>query len=193
MSLIHYLILLFAYLLGSIPTGKILVWKIKGIDIRKHGSGNIGTTNVSRILGKNWGIAVFFIDALKGFIPTMLAYYLFQDLSFSLLAGFLATIGHIFSVFLKFKGGNGMATSVGVFFAIVPFLVFATAVFQLVILKIYRIMSVATFSGIAMMSALALIFAPLEVFYFLLVFDLLIIFAHRENIKRLIKSKEVKI
>ena len=193
MSSIHYLILLFAYLLGSIPTGKILVWKIKGIDIQKHGSGNIGTTNVSRILGKNWGIAVFFIDALKGFIPTMLAYYLFQDLSFSLLAGFFATLGHIFSAFLKFKGGKGMATSVGVFFAIVPFLVFATAVFQLVILKIYRIMSVATFSGIAMMCALTLIFAPLEVFYFLLVFDLLIVFAHRENIKRLIKGKEVKI
>lgn len=193
MPITNFLVLLFAYLLGSIPTGKILVWKIRGLDIQKHGSGNIGTTNVSRILGKKWGIAVFFIDSLKGFIPTMLAYYLFQDLAFSLLVGLLATLGHIFSVFLKFKGGKGVATSVGVFFAIVPFLVLATAAFQLIILKIYRIMSVATFSGIAMMSALAVIFASLDVFYFLLVFDLLIIFAHRENIKRLIKGKEVRI
>ena len=187
------MVLLFAYLLGSIPTGKILVWKLKGIDIQKHGSGNTGTTNVSRILGKKWGIAVFFIDALKGFIPTMLAFYITQDLNFTLLAGFLASFGHVFSVFLKFKGGKGVATSVGVFFALVPFLVFATALFQLIILKIYRVMSVATFSGIAMMSALALAFEPLEIFYFLIAFDLLIIFAHRQNIKRLLKGKELKI
>jgi len=193
MSIINILVLLFAYLLGSIPTGKILVWKLKGIDIQKHGSGNTGTTNVSRILGKKWGIAVFFIDALKGFIPTMLAFYITQDLNFTLLAGFLASFGHVFSVFLKFKGGKGVATSVGVFFALVPFLVFATALFQLIILKIYRVMSVATFSGIAMMSALALAFEPLEIFYFLIAFDLLIIFAHRQNIKRLLKGKELKI
>jgi glycerol-3-phosphate acyltransferase PlsY len=193
MTFAHYLILLLAYLLGSIPTGKIIVWKVKGLDIQKQGSGNIGTTNVSRILGRNWGIAVFFLDVLKGLIPTYLALYLFQDLNFALFAGLFATLGHIFSVFLKFKGGKGVATSVGVFFAIAPILILSTAFFQLIILKIFRVMSLATFAGLLAMSILVYIFQPLGVFYILLVFDLLIIFAHRENIKRIIKGKELKI
>jgi glycerol-3-phosphate acyltransferase PlsY len=114
-----------AYFIGSIPTGYLLA-RAKGIDIRKTGSGNIGATNVFRILGKPAGIAVLLIDAVKGFAPTFFVRYLFHGASsdvaeyHSMTAGFFAIMGHNYTCWLGFKGGKGIATSAGVLIALAP-------------------------------------------------------------------------
>ncbi len=113
--------LIATYLLGSIPTGYWLGRAWKGIDIRQYGSGNLGATNVYRVLGAKPALFTFTIDCLKGLIPVLLAKHLFPDeLSMAALAGVIAILGHTMSVFVHFRGGKGMATSTGVFAALMP-------------------------------------------------------------------------
>jgi len=137
------LLFIASYLLGGIPTG-YLIGRFRGIDIRKHGSGNPGTANVYRTLGKLPGTVTFIVDFLKGFVPAMIAmhyFYLAGSTDFSkghwwipVTAGALAIAGHIWTVFLRFHGGKGVATAAGVFMALLPvptagaFVVFAIAV-----------------------------------------------------------------
>ena len=125
MSSLFYILLFISYLLGSIPFG-LLISKMYGIDIRLHGSKNIGATNVYRILGKKLGLFTFFLDGLKGFLPTFLFPIIIgiNDLDISALFGVTAIIGHSFSVFLKFKGGKGVATSTGMIIGVLPFIFF---------------------------------------------------------------------
>src|SRR5689334_25263012 len=132
MSPDHVLLLLIpvAYLLGSIPFG-LLVGKAKGIDVRTAGSGNIGATNVGRLLGKRYFFLVFFLDLLKSFVPVAIASAVVHRIPepqrdwrlylLWLLVGFAAVLGHMFSVFLKFKGGKGVATSAGVMLGLWPY------------------------------------------------------------------------
>ncbi|MDX1951583.1 MAG: glycerol-3-phosphate 1-O-acyltransferase PlsY [Verrucomicrobiota bacterium] len=110
-----------AYFAGSIPTGYLLA-KARGIDIRSVGSGNIGATNVFRILGKPAGITVLLLDALKGFVAARLIYFGSDAPSewHAMLAGFCAILGHNYTIWLRFKGGKGIATSAGVLLALVP-------------------------------------------------------------------------
>src|SRR5690242_2362426 len=143
MLIIASAVILASYLLGSIPFG-YLIAKAKGVDIRKHGSGNIGATNVFRILGRGWGILVFFLDAFKGFLAIPLAIFInqmlpdmwpqgtlstsgvhgyitqLQPVLAKILAAIWVVIGHSFPVWLRFKGGKGVATSAGVMLALVP-------------------------------------------------------------------------
>ncbi len=137
------LLFIASYLLGGIPTG-YLIGRFKGIDIRKHGSGNPGTANVYRTLGKLPGMLTFAVDFLKGFVPAMIAmhyFYIVGSTDFSkghwwipVTAGALAIAGHIWTVFLSFHGGKGVATAAGVFMALLPiptagaFVVFGAAV-----------------------------------------------------------------
>lgn len=137
------LLFISSYVLGGIPTG-YLIGRLKGIDIRQHGSGNPGTANVYRTLGKGPGIVTFIVDFLKGFAPTMVAAQFFFEpgsMDFSkghwwipVTAGALAIAGHIWTIFLNFKGGKGVATAAGVFMALLPiptagaFVVFGIAV-----------------------------------------------------------------
>ena len=108
-------LLVFAYLLGSLPIGLLVGKAVKGIDVREHGSGNIGASNVWRLLGPFWGSLVFVLDVGKGFLPVLLARTHATPLSWlPVVAGLAAILGHNFSVFLKFKGGKGVATSCGV-------------------------------------------------------------------------------
>jgi acyl phosphate:glycerol-3-phosphate acyltransferase len=107
------------FLLGAIPFG-YLVAKAKGIDITQTGSGNIGATNVLRVLGKGPGLAVFGLDVLKGFVPAFLAKYYLDSIEWSFFAGLCAILGHSFSPFLKFKGGKGIATGLGALLGSVP-------------------------------------------------------------------------
>jgi acyl phosphate:glycerol-3-phosphate acyltransferase len=115
--------ILAAYLLGAVPFG-LLIGKIKGIDIRQHGSGNIGATNVLRVLGKPLGITTFVLDAFKGFVPSFFFARLFptslDPQVVSVICGAAAILGHNFPVFLGFKGGKGIATSAGVLIGIAP-------------------------------------------------------------------------
>jgi len=111
---------LIAYLIGSIPFG-LLIAKSKGIDIRTQGSGNIGATNVLRVIGKRWGFFTLFLDLLKGFIPAFFFPLLLkQSTDWGVLFGIAAILGHTFPVYLKFKGGKGVATSAGMLLGVAP-------------------------------------------------------------------------
>ena len=189
-----------AYLIGSIPTG-IVVAKILGApDPRAVGSGNIGATNVGRAAGKAAGIITLIGDVLKGFLITLLALYILgssseanSPLAISIVA-FSVFLGHLFPVFLKFKGGKGVATTLGVFLAIGPFQAILALILFIIIVAIFKYVSVA--SMIAPVSIPLLLnlspatspYVPLAV-----IISVLIILKHSDNIKRLIQGTENKI
>src|SRR5215210_5065596 len=119
-----FLIVTVSYLLGSIPFG-LIVGRMRGIDIRQHGSGNIGATNVLRVLGKPWGIPVFFLDAAKGAAAVLIAQHLgrghgIPEAAAGILGAICCILGHNFPIWLGFKGGKGIATSAGVLIGMLP-------------------------------------------------------------------------
>lgn len=162
-----------------------------GIDIQKRGSGNIGFTNSLRTLGLKKAILVLTGDALKGFIPTFLALR-FLSLDQALVIGIVAILAHIFPVWLKFKGGKGVATGLGVILAISPLItIMGLAVFLIVFLTT-KIVSISSIIGISSLSLTSYFVLPkLTLFYVILL--AIAILTHRENIKRLIKGKEKRI
>src|SRR5262245_17219935 len=120
-----------AYLVGAVPFGYVVPRLIKGIDVTKEGSGNVGATNVGRVMGVGWGVLVFVLDFAKGAVPVAVARYLLpqpedvpQD-TLAVLAGVSAFLGHLFPVYLRFKGGKGVATGAGVIAVLVPWLTLA--------------------------------------------------------------------
>ena len=186
-----FLAALGAFLLGSIPTG-YLVAKAKGVDIRRHGSGNIGATNVFRTLGKPLGIFVFVVDALKGFAAVWLGIRYGGGSDWAgIIAAIAAIAGHNYTPWLGFKGGKGIATSAGVLLALMPWAVLAIAVVWFAVFKISRYVSVASIAAAAALPVAigALWFsgcggnAPLLAFS--LVISALAIWRHRTNIRRL--------
>ncbi len=192
--------LLAAYLLGSIPTGFILVKSIKNLDIRQTGSGSTGATNVARVLGKKYFFIVTFLDVLKG----IAAVYLMKIITTStignwptVLAGIFAILGHIFPVWLKFKGGKGVNTALGIALLLYPFGVIVALIAFLAVFLPTRIVSISSLSG-GVAFALSLIprtflfdREPEAALYAFGIFlPLLFIYTHRQNIKRLIKGNE---
>lgn len=203
------LILALAYLLGSLSPSIILSRIIKGIDIRTYGSGNAGMTNAMRLLGMKWGTVVALIDTLKGFTAS----YIFTTWLYSaidatpldvtlvrILAGSMAMVGHIWTVFFGFKGGKGVLTMAGAVLGVAPLQVGICTMIFLIVLFISRYVSLS--------SIIAYSFFPVVVFVFNLVFQVetsiylkifsfliagVIIYTHRENISRLIKGEERKI
>lgn len=193
------LALITAYLLGSIPFGLLLV-RFAGLgDVRNIGSGNIGATNVMRT-GKKWlGIATLLLDAGKGFCAVLLAacaVVCFNVGSPSMLllgAGFAAVLGHVFPVWLKFKGGKGVATALGVLLAINPMMVVNYAFFWVLILGIGRIVSLASMLGFWTLVFVYLPNANATMLLFLAILALLITWTHRANIARMRAGTEPKI
>ncbi len=202
MEILSYAITaLAAYLLGSIPTG-YLVAKAKGIDIRSVGSGNIGATNVFRMLGKGAGIFVLLVDALKGFVACHLgiwvAHHNFppdslggRDEILAVLAGVAAIVGHNYTCFLKFKGGKGIATTAGVLMALAPRAL-------LVVLALFILVAVSS-RYISLASIVAAFCLPLAVWFLhgsptMIVITAflgaLAIYKHQANIKRLLNGTE---
>ena len=197
-------VLFWSYLIGSIPNG-YMIGKFNGLDIRRHGSKNIGATNVRRILGRPWGIACFILDFLKGLIPVMVIGHVIGG-SWAIGAGYGgliaaigAVLGHVFPIWLMFRGGKGVATSLGVVCGLAPlaFLV-GILVWLFSYYVLYRgVVSVASMLAILMMAVSALIF-KLTIFphfswvtIFLLFFlAIIVIVRHRENIKRLLEGTE---
>lgn len=198
-----------SYLIGSIPTSIILSKAVAGIDIRQHGSGNAGGTNVVRVLGWKLGLIVMFVDVLKGYVATAFISN-FQILSqtqttdifmSSILCGVAAILGHVWTIFARFKGGKGVATGLGMMIAVSPFdILIGLAVF-LIIVFISRYVSVGSIFGIA--SVPISIYLRKNYFgaeidgYEILLFSsilisLFIIFTHRSNIKRLLNGTENK-
>jgi len=187
------ILIIAAYLLGSVPTGLVLARLVGGVDIRTTGSGNIGATNVSRTLGWKVGVLTLVGDCLKGVLPVLLAYRLGFTEGWLALTGLAAFTGHIYTVFLRFKGGKGVATALGVFLALSPLSVLAAlAVFGLVFWK-WRYVSLASISAAAAMPLLiALIDRRGLIFLMSGVIALLVIWRHRENIQRLRLGTESK-
>jgi glycerol-3-phosphate acyltransferase PlsY len=187
------LLIIFGYLLGSVPWG-LLISRIKGIDIRKVGSGNIGGTNVVRGLGLKWGLLAGVLDVLKGVIPIFLATK-FLSLDWQIVSVAIAPVlGHIFPVWLNFKGGKGVATTVGVLFVLLGWQkLLILLLIWLLILAVFQIMS---FTNLLLVSFLPLAFwlSYLSLAHFVLglVLLALIWWAHRENIQRLKEGKEPK-
>lgn len=182
-----------AYLLGSIPTGLLLAKAFGGVDIRTTGSGNIGATNVYRTMGRKVGVMTLVGDCLKGLVPVLAAKWLGLSAPWIAAVGTAAFIGHVYTVFLGFKGGKGVATALGVFLGTSPLSVLtALAVFALVLWK-WRYVSLASVTAAAMMP---LIVAALDgkpvIIAMTLVIAALVVYKHRENIQRLLAGTENK-
>lgn len=178
------------YLLGSIPFGYIFVKLIKKDDIRKYGSGNIGATNVKRVLGLKWAIITFFLDALKGFLPSVLAYhYLKSPWSYVIMIS--PFIGHCYTIWLKGKGGKGVAASAGILLSFIPVIFLSLILLWFIIVKITKKSSFG-----AIISAIILPFAVYftdkgtDITIFTIVLAIWVIIRHKENILRLIKGEE---
>jgi len=193
----------FAYLLGSIPTG-ILAGRLRGgIDIRDHGSGSSGGTNVARVLGRGLGIVVIVLDVLKGYLGARIGAWLagdgieLQTEAIAALAGLCAVLGHVFPVFADLRGGKGVAPAAGVLLAVDPAALLVAAASFLVLLGASRIVSVASIgSSMGLFVVLAALrwVAGREIPDSLLVlslgFSVIITFAHRDNLARLLAGVE---
>lgn len=183
----------FSYFLGSIPSGLLLFrLKNKG-DIRDFGSQNIGATNVLRTAGWRLALPVAVLDILKGFLPAFLGLKLFEDSRWALVFGFCAIVGHCYPIFLKFKGGKGVATTVGVYAAIgiVPLLLMMLVFVCVVALT--RYVSLGSILGVLSFSIFSYIFqGKNEILLLSAAVALLITFKHRKNIRRLVNGTERK-
>ncbi len=180
-----------AYLFGAVPFG-LLVARSRGVDIRQHGSGNIGATNVFRVLGKGWGIFTFALDALKGFVPAFVFPRLVGlEAQWGVLFGIVAILGHSFPVYLKFKGGKGVATSAGMLLGVAPLAVgvgFAVWVLCMVLSRYVSLSSIA--AAVAVAITVWVQDRGLVINIALTILSLLIIWLHRANIKRLLNGTE---
>ncbi|MFA5076785.1 MAG: glycerol-3-phosphate 1-O-acyltransferase PlsY [Patescibacteria group bacterium] len=192
------ILVMFAYLAGSVPVADILA-KIKGVDLRKVGSKNMGATNAWRVLGRKVGITCYILDFLKGAVPVIIGWHFFNLTSLEItLVGLAAIIGHIFPLFMGFKGGKGVATSSGVFMILSPLAFIAALLVWLATYKKTYYVSLGSMLA-ALTLPLAQVFLgdalsvnkwPLTVFELLVLAVVLI--THRPNIKRLINGTEPK-
>jgi glycerol-3-phosphate acyltransferase PlsY len=193
-----------AYLVGSIPWG-FLIGRLKGIDIRSHGSGNIGATNVRRVLGRHWGALCFALDLLKGLLPVLLvggllapALGLKPELGRALAAG-AAVVGHVWPVWLGFKGGKGVSTTIGALLAVSWLAVLVGVATWVALFLLTRYVSVASLAAAAMLPVGYLVSARVlhhdaltPSFWLFAVLALLIIYRHRSNIQRLRDGTEFR-
>ena len=185
-----------SFLLGSIPTAYLVAKTTKGIDIRQHGSGNVGATNALRVLGKKWALAVFAVDFLKGVVPVCVAFAVLggRDTGVDLLAlgaGIAAVVGHIYTPFLGFKGGKGIATGAGALCAAYPPLFGVSLVLFGVVFYFSRIVSLSALVavGVVVPASWARFRDGRLTLLFLLIF-LFLCWTHRQNIGRLLRGEE---
>jgi glycerol-3-phosphate acyltransferase PlsY len=184
-------VFVYSYLLGSIPFGLIITKIFLGKDIRKVGSGNIGTTNVLRTGKKSLAAATLLFDVFKGYFSILITYNYFNDLIY--LSALICFIGHIFPIWLKFKGGKGVATYLGVILGISLNLGIVFGVTWIVIALIFRYSSLSSILGSMSVWIYSISFANEMQSYFLFFLFVIIFFTHKENIIRLKNSKESKI
>lgn len=188
------LLLIFSYLFGSIPFGLIISKTFYKIDLREHGSGNVGTTNTFRILGKKAGIVVLVLDLLKGAIPVWVALLVSTDVDFPVIIfGVVAAIGHVYSIFLKFKGGKAVATGGGALLAAAPIIFLVVLVTFLVTLKVSKYVSLG--SVFAAISLLISVFFTGDPFIigFGIILGIMVIVKHISNMRRIREGTEPKI
>jgi glycerol-3-phosphate acyltransferase PlsY len=200
-----------AYLLGSVPFG-VIIARLHGKDLRKIGSGNIGATNLSRALGKKWGYICFILDLAKGLVPMLIAagivaaYHGPGELFAWLLVGIAAVLGHVFPIYLKFRGGKGVATSFGVALGLWPYFTICAAlalVAWIVVVLIWRYISLASIvASVVFPFALAALTITVEdwkftnlwpIFIAAVGIPIMVIFRHRDNVRRILAGTESKI
>jgi len=195
---LHLLILFLGYLFGSFPSGYLAGKIAKGIDIRSLGSGSTGATNVLRHIGKRAAIMVFFIDVLKGVLSILLAKYFLLNDSWQVVVGLSTLIGHIWPIWLNWRGGKAVATGLGIFLGLSWQVGLATLGIFILMITLFRIVSLASVSAaLSLPLIMFLSFRTANISLPFLTISLLamalVIWRHRENIIRLIKGKEPKI
>ncbi|KUK14252.1 MAG: glycerol-3-phosphate 1-O-acyltransferase PlsY [Synergistetes bacterium] len=193
MEVIAFIII--GFLFGSFPTGYVYGKLLFGIDIRKHGSGNIGMANVRRTLGKKAALITLIGDLIKGAIPYLLTLKYTGSYEIALSSGFAAICGHIWTPFLGFKGGKGIATTYGVLAAASLPVAILSAFVWYIMVKVTRYSSLGSLCGVGSSIAWAYVlpFSPKALPFFSLITFILVLYTHRENIRRLIKGEELTI
>jgi len=192
---VYLAIAAFAYLLGSIPFGYLLVRIFRKEDIRTLGSGNIGATNVVRSGAKGLGAATFLLDAAKGYIAVTACILTIGGLEAAAVAALFAVLGHMYPIWLRFKGGKGVATAFGVFLALSPIAALAGFAIFVVVLLIWRYVSLASIVSAIAFPIIALLLVKNRSALFIAVVVLipaLVILKHRQNIQRLLKGTEYR-
>ena len=197
------ILIILAYIIGSIPTAVWVSKSVFGIDIRDYGSGNAGATNSFRVLGSKWGSFVMLVDVTKGVIATslyiLIPFYLTNELArtnFMIALGMAAVLGHILPIFANFRGGKGVATLLGMALAIQPMVALLCLVVFLITLLSTRFVSLSSiFAGVAFMVLILFIFNEKETIYrlFAIIVAMMVVVTHQKNISRLIKGTENKV
>ena len=197
------ILIMLAYIIGSIPTAVWVSKSVFGIDIRDYGSGNAGATNSFRVLGTKWGSFVMLVDVTKGVIATslyiLIPFYLTNELArtnFMIALGMAAVLGHILPIFANFRGGKGVATLLGMALAIQPMVALLCLVVFLITLLSTRFVSLSSmFAGVAFMVLILFIFNEKETIYrlFAIIVAMMVVVTHQKNITRLIKGTENKV
>jgi glycerol-3-phosphate acyltransferase PlsY len=191
------------YLLGSFPAG-YFAGRLAGVDVRASGSGNIGATNVLRVLGKKWGYPVFVIDALKGFAAVRLAFLFVRYWPeakpyaeyFAILGAIMSVAGHMFPVWLRFKGGKGVATSAGALVGLMPLAVPLVLVVWIIVFETTRYVSLASILAAIALPIIVSLLARWKfvdtwaLIYFSILITVLVLWRHRSNFSRLLKGTE---
>jgi len=181
-----------AFFLGSLPFGHWLAL-VRGVDLRSHGSGNTGATNVGRVLGKKWGIFVFVLDLGKGWIAVALAQRIGNlPETWSVTVGVFAVLGHVFSPWLGFRGGKGVATSAGILIGLAPWVALGVALIWFLTFQMSRTVSVASLCAATAFPLFVFWLMPEQkVFQWISIgMTVLVWFRHRDNLKRLFQGKE---
>lgn len=187
-----------SYLMGSIPFA-LLLGKLRGVDIRQHGSGNVGTTNVLRTAGAGVGVVALVCDVLKGVVAVLIARYTIGTPAGEMAAGLAAVVGHDWSVFIRFRGGKGVATSEGALFVMVPIAAAVSLVVFVLVTALSRYASLASLLGAAIGGVLVGILLAtdvvegMEYLIFTAVVMVLIVVRHRDNISNLLSGTEGKL
>ena len=200
---VFVLSLFLSYAIGSIPSSYLVGKGFRGIDLREHGSGNLGATNAFRVLGWKIGLFVLVCDILKGALPVSILPHAivkwggiaWDSANIAILVGAAAILGHVFTIFMRFKGGKGVATSMGVFLALAPAPFMITLVVSLVVIFSTHYVSAGSLTGAVLLPILVMMFYPGR-WPLILITSLvgfLLIIRHRSNIKRLVKGKENKL
>ena len=194
MTLNIILPIIIGYLIGSIPFG-VIAGKLKKIDIRKIGSGNIGATNIYRTLGTAPAMAVFILDLLKGAFAVYIAQAMVPvSPAIIVVSGIAAIIGHMYPVYIGFKGGKGSATGLGVLLGITPDLFIIAMIYVAFAIAITRYVSVTSISGVLLLAVLMFTFhKPVEYSIAAIIVAILVIYKHAPNIKRLLSGTEPKL
>ena len=197
------ILIILAYLIGSIPTAVWISKSVFGIDIRDYGSGNAGATNTFRVLGSKWGSMVMLVDVTKGIIATSLyifiPYYLTNEIArtnFMIALGMMAILGHIFPIFANFRGGKGVATLLGMALAIQPMVaLICLGVFLITLLSTRFVSLSSMLAGVAFMVLILFIFNERETVYrlFAIIVAMMVVITHQKNISRLLKGTENKL